>query len=139
MDGATTTEAPPSYEEVVGKFNGLIGGNPNATRVLEAADGLSRTDLDVLIANHDQHFPIKTDEDKVKFATGAAEGSCSVELQSAIGLSATAAATTAVQISRTFNRVQTHLATVDRMARTSFESTFIPIKGVSTTLRHFDI
>ncbi|TWU75368.1 hypothetical protein ED733_000329 [Metarhizium rileyi] len=126
---SAAAEAPPSYEEVVKKFNGLIGSNPNPRGVLDAADGLSQTDLDVLVANHDQNFPIKTEQQKVSFATGVAKTSCSAELQDFVNVSASAAATTAVEITRTFHRVQSQLAKVDQRSGTSFQSQFLPMKA----------
>ncbi|KAK2750164.1 hypothetical protein FQN57_004660 [Myotisia sp. PD_48] len=124
-----STDAPPSYQEVVAKLDGLIGSNRTPIGVLEAAEGLSQTDIDILIQNHEDHFPIKDDEDKVKFTKGAAETSSSAEPQNCLNASASAAAATAVQISRSFNNVQYHLAQIDQRSGTSFEDRFINIKS----------
>ena len=68
-----TGDSPPSYEEVVQKFEGLIGSNTNAVEVYDAASkGLTKTDLKVLIDNYKDHLALKTDKDKADFARGTA-------------------------------------------------------------------
>ncbi|KAB8229931.1 uncharacterized protein BDW43DRAFT_287345 [Aspergillus alliaceus] len=109
---AYSTDAPPSYEEVVRKFEGLIGNNPTATGVFEAAaNGLTKEDLDVLIANHEN--PLNSEREKADFSRGVAETSSASELQSSLVISAKAAAATAGSVRGKFDGLQTKIERID--------------------------
>ncbi|OJJ43513.1 hypothetical protein ASPZODRAFT_19236 [Penicilliopsis zonata CBS 506.65] len=119
-----TNDAPPSYEEVVGKLNTLIGNNRTATGVLEAGSGLTDEELGVLIENHYDHLPLESDAQKLSFAIGTAETSSSPELATFLTTSASAAAATVIGVKNRFDGLQYKLAQVDRAFGTSFQGRF---------------
>ncbi|CEJ85923.1 hypothetical protein VHEMI03960 [[Torrubiella] hemipterigena] len=123
------TDAPPSYEDVVNKFNGLVGGTRDPKAVLDVADCLSAEELEILTANHSKDFPLKTENDTKQYVMAATETSSSPEMTPFLTLSANAASQVAANVSHSFNRVQFLLAKVDQHSRPSFESKFITIKS----------
>ncbi|RAH69237.1 uncharacterized protein BO66DRAFT_472042 [Aspergillus aculeatinus CBS 121060] len=119
-------DAPPSYEEVVRKFESLIPSNPTATQVYDAAlRGLTQADLDVLVANHEANFPLKTDQEKADFSRGAAETSSAADLQSALEISAKAAAATAGDVRLRFDGLQSKLESLDLRWNTEWAKRFV--------------
>ncbi|KAK5791003.1 hypothetical protein VI817_006312 [Penicillium citrinum] len=125
----TTGDPPPSYEEVVQKFEGLIGSSTNPVEVYEkASKGLTKTDLKILVDNYKDHFPLKTEQDKAEFARGTAKVSSAPELQESLTLSAQAASQTAGDVRARFDGLQTKLEVLDNRWGTGWADRFVDLQ-----------
>ncbi|RFU80068.1 hypothetical protein TARUN_2186 [Trichoderma arundinaceum] len=100
----TSNDAPPSYEDVVRRLNVLIGDNPTASMALEAAQNLSDADVEVLVREHENHYPLITEEEKKTFAVNLCRTSSSTEGAPHIKEASKVASEVAKEITLTLNQ-----------------------------------
>lgn len=135
---AYSTEAsPPSYEEVVKKLDNLVGPNPTPEKVLDVAKKLSKQDLSTLVENHDSHPPLKTDNEKHKFAIGSSKTASSGEASKYIQPAASSASRAAKEISATFQQLQLKIAQIDSIHQSGFSKPLQDIQTVCFLLLNF--
>ncbi|KAI1639326.1 hypothetical protein F4809DRAFT_596640 [Biscogniauxia mediterranea] len=115
-------DSPPSYEEVAGKVDRLVGGSTDPQKYLDVACSLSEMERKVLQDGAEEHNPIKTDEDKEKLTLGAVK---TMSTEGAIGKlkdDAKTAGEAVKAIDASFAALQEQIAKVDQIESTSFLS-----------------
>ncbi|GKZ31386.1 hypothetical protein AbraIFM66950_011932 [Aspergillus brasiliensis] len=124
----TADSSPPSYDEVAGKLDGLLGSNPTVEKALEAASFLSDEEINVLANGYEDHKPLQTDQQKADFAVGAGQHLSSEEGQNGMALAGTAASQASVNIDNRLIDIQQKLATIDQKYNEGFADTVAGIR-----------
>ncbi|EHA25169.1 hypothetical protein ASPNIDRAFT_54032 [Aspergillus niger ATCC 1015] len=124
----TADSSPPSYEEVAGKLDGLLGTNPTVEKALEAARSLSDEEINVLANGYEDHKPLQTDQQKADFAVGAGQHLSSEEGQNGMAQAGTAASQASFDIDKRLIDIQQKLAVIDQRYNEGFADTIAGIR-----------
>ena len=125
-----TDSPPPPYGEVEEKLNDLIGSNPTPKKVLDAAKGLSKGEIAVLIKSADKHFPLKTKKEKQDFAIGFAQTASSPESKEYIYASSSSASRAAKEINSIFQRLLFKIIQIDKVHKSDFQKPLLELQNV---------
>ncbi|PNP43135.1 hypothetical protein TGAMA5MH_05068 [Trichoderma gamsii] len=128
----TPSDAPPSYEDVVKRLNELIGDNPTATTALDAAKDLSDIDVEVLVREHEHHYPFTTEEEKKAFAVNLCHCSSSTEGVFYLEEASKAASGIAREIALTISSLDRKLAVIDLTHGSDFRPKILEIQNVTS-------
>ncbi|OGM42560.1 hypothetical protein ABOM_007945 [Aspergillus bombycis] len=124
----TADSSPPTYDEVAGKLEGLLGSNPTVEKALEAARTLSDVEINVLANGYEDHYPLQTDQQKADFTVGAGQHLSSDEGQNRMALAGTAASQTAIDIDNRLIDIQKKLAVIDQKYNEGFADAVTAIR-----------
>ncbi|PYH71325.1 uncharacterized protein BO88DRAFT_451997 [Aspergillus vadensis CBS 113365] len=124
----TADNSPPSYDEVAGKLERLVGSNPTVEKALEAANSLSEEEIFVLANGYEDHKPLQTDQQKADFTVGAGQHLSSEEGQNGMALSGSAASQASVNIDSRLIDIQQKLAVIDQKYNEGFADTVAGIR-----------
>ncbi|GLA21004.1 hypothetical protein AnigIFM62618_009978 [Aspergillus niger] len=124
----TADSSPPSYDEVAGKLDGLLGTNPTVEKALEAARSLSDEEINVLANGYEDHKPLQTDQQKADFAVGAGQHLSSEEGQNGMAQAGTAASQASFDIDKRLIDIQQKLAVIDQRYNEGFADTIAGIR-----------
>jgi hypothetical protein len=127
----TPSDAPPSYEDVIKRLNELIGDNPTATEALEAAQNLSDADVEVLVREHENHYPLTTEEEKKAFAVNMCRSSSSTEGAIHLKEASKAASEVAKEIALAISSLDRKLAAIDLAHGSNFRPKILGIQKVN--------
>ncbi|PLB44183.1 hypothetical protein P170DRAFT_450366 [Aspergillus steynii IBT 23096] len=116
----STEDAPPSYDEVAGKVDKLVGGSTSPQKYLDVAASLTDEERKVLQDGAEEHNPIKTDEDKKKLSLGAAVTMSTDEVVGKLKEDASKASAAVVAIDGSFTALQVQIASIDQLEQTNF-------------------
>ncbi|ORY09357.1 hypothetical protein BCR34DRAFT_615842 [Clohesyomyces aquaticus] len=123
---------PPSYDEVVSSFNTKVGPNASPTELLAAASSLSEAEKSVLI-DAAKNPATLTDEEKKKFAVGAAMSFSQPETVAALQESAALATQAVRAIDDMFVSLTQELTTLDQKYTSPVDGPFAPRLTVFAT------
>ena len=123
-------DSPPSYEEVAGKVDRLVGGSTDPQKYLDVACSLSEVERKVLHDRAEEHNPIKTDEDKAKLTLGVVKTMSTDEAIGKLKDDAKTAGEAVKAINTSFETLQEQIAKVDQIESTSFLSELNKHKAV---------
>ncbi|KAE8405621.1 hypothetical protein BDV37DRAFT_244890 [Aspergillus pseudonomiae] len=124
----TADSSPPSYDEVAGKLEGLLGSNPTVKKALEAARTLSDVEINVLASGYEDHYPLQTEQQKADFTVGAGQHLSSNEGQDRMAQAGTAASQAAIDIDSHLINIQKKLAVIDQKYHEGFADTVAGIR-----------
>lgn len=122
--------SPPSYDEVSGKLEKLIGSNPTVEQALEAANSLSDDEINVLANGYEDHYPLQTNQQKTDFTVGAGQHLSSEAGQERLVQAGAAASQAAVDINDHLTDIQQKLAIIDQSYHEGFADTLATIRSV---------
>ncbi|KAI1493551.1 hypothetical protein F5X96DRAFT_620961 [Biscogniauxia mediterranea] len=113
-------DSPPSYEEVAGKVDRLVGGSTDPQKYLDVASSLSEMERKVLQDGAEENNPIKTDKDKEKLTLGAVKTMSTDEAIGKLKDDAKTAAEAVKAIDASFATLQQEIAKIDQIESTEF-------------------
>lgn len=131
----TADSSPPSYDEVAGKLDGLLGTNPTVEKALEAARSLSDEEINVLANGYEDRKPLQTDQQKADFAVGAGQHLSSEEGQNGMAQAGTAASQASFDIDKRLIDIQQKLAVIDQRYNEGFADTIAGIRQVESSIQ----
>ncbi|KAH8106621.1 hypothetical protein DFH11DRAFT_1232127 [Phellopilus nigrolimitatus] len=120
-----SSDAPPSYESVVARFEQRLGSNPSPQHVLNAAKELPQYEIDILVANASKMADLTPDEEAALHA-GMVKTMSSPEAASHLTNTAAHAASACNAIETMFTNLLITLTTIDGDHTPPTEGAFVP-------------
>lgn len=117
----TSDEAPPSYDSVVQKIDAAVGSTKTPDKYLEVVKSLNSTEISVIAEGAKDHPPpIHSDEDKKKFAIGAAQTASQDSATEHLKTAANQATIAAREVKGVFQSIQLKIVEIDNIHKSNF-------------------
>ncbi|KAI9649562.1 hypothetical protein NHQ30_002142 [Ciborinia camelliae] len=116
----TVGTSPPSWDEVSQKLENLIGNDRTPDAVINAAEQLSDTEIDILVTGAEDHWPLETEKQIKEYSIGTGKTLSSEEGKARLAVEGNQAAQATREIERTFVQLHLRVAEIDNTHRTRF-------------------
>ncbi|KAJ8060569.1 hypothetical protein OCU04_010883 [Sclerotinia nivalis] len=116
----TVKISPSSWEEINQKLEDLIGNNRTLDAVINAAEQLSATEIEILVDGAEDHWPLETEEQIKEYSIGTGKTLSSEEGKARLAEEGNQATQVAREIERAFITLHLRVAEIDNIHRTRF-------------------
>ncbi|KAH8112478.1 hypothetical protein DFH11DRAFT_1879238 [Phellopilus nigrolimitatus] len=120
-----SSDAPPSYESIVARFEQCLGSNPKPQEVLNVAKQVSQYEIDILVANAGKTADL-TQAEEAAFTVGVAKTLSSQDAALKLKTVAADAAAACSEIETMFTNLTSTLASIDAKNIPPKEGAFVP-------------
>ncbi|KAF7869660.1 hypothetical protein EAF04_004444 [Stromatinia cepivora] len=116
----TVQTSPSSWDEIDQKLENLIGNNRTPDAVINAAEQLSDTEIEILVDGAEDHWPLETEEQIKEYSIGTGKTFSSEEGKARLAEEGNQATQVAREIERAFISLHLRVAEIDNNHRTRF-------------------